>query len=267
MLISQKAKILIFLKDIIRTFDQKLFDAFFFRKYGKITTNKTTKYFECNFDYKVVSYYQKNNNKIAKLCDIYGSDKGEIEKDGHPYPWPSHTYADYYSVLFSHCRLIVKKVFECGLGTNNPNILSSMGISGKPGASLRVWRDFFPNAIIYGGDIDKDCLFQEKRIKTFYVDQTNPKSIKNFWQKVGTNSFDLIIDDGLHTFNAGSTLFLNSINKLSTLGIYIIEDVSLKDLIQYREFFKDTNYIVSYINLYRPNLPLNDNSLVVIRKS
>ena len=49
---------------------------------------------------------------------------------------------------------------------------------GKPGASLRVWRDYFPNAIIYGADIDKDILFAEERIKTFYIDQLDPVAIK-----------------------------------------------------------------------------------------
>ena len=46
-------------------------------------------------------------------------------------------------------------LIECGLGTNNINFKSSMGINGKPGASLRMWRDFFPSARIIGVDIDK----------------------------------------------------------------------------------------------------------------
>jgi hypothetical protein len=79
--------------------------------------------------------------------------------------------------LFSR-RQHIKKFFECGLGTNNPNLLSSMGSMGKPGASLRVWRDYFLNAIIYGADIDKDILFAEEKIKTFYIDQLDSVAIK-----------------------------------------------------------------------------------------
>ena len=74
---------------------------------------------------------------------------------------------------------------------------------------MRVWRDYFPNANVYGADIDKDILFSEERIKTFYIDQLNPSSIKDFWEKVNTKDFDLIVDDGLHTFKAGITLFKN----------------------------------------------------------
>ncbi len=122
---------------------------------------------------------QKNTtNPISLLCDKYGSDKGSILEKGHPYDWPPHTYSDYYHQLFSSRRQHIKKVFECDFRTNNPNLLSSMSSMGKPGASLRVWRDYFPNAIIYGADSDKDILFAEERIKTFYIDQLDPVAIK-----------------------------------------------------------------------------------------
>jgi hypothetical protein len=45
-----------------------------------------------------------------------------------------------------------------------------MSGGGKPGASLYVWRDFFPNAYIFGADIDKEVLFNDKRITTGYID-------------------------------------------------------------------------------------------------
>lgn len=53
-----------------------------------------------------------------------------------------------------------------------------MGQSGKSESYLRVWRDYFPNADVYGADIDKDVLREEQRIKTSHVDQTNEGSIK-----------------------------------------------------------------------------------------
>lgn len=206
------------------------------------------------------------NCQVSRLCDVYGPDKGKLLKGGHPYPWPSHTYADFYANLFSHCRNSVTKVFECGLGTNNPNLPSSMGISGKPGASLRVWRDFFSNATVYGADIDKDILFEEERIYTYFINQLDPVIIKSFWGEVGEADYDFMIDDGLHTFEAGSTLFLHSIDKLSRNGIYIIEDVYPYDLSRYKDFFQNKNYMVEYVCLFRPSLVLADNSLVVVRK-
>ena len=35
----------------------------------------------------------------------------------------------------------------------------------KQGASLRSWQEYFPNAMIYGGDIQEDTQFEENRIK------------------------------------------------------------------------------------------------------
>jgi hypothetical protein len=172
---------------------------------------------------------------------------------------------DFVSRHFDHCREHVKKVFECGLGTNTPNLASSMGVNGKPGASLRVWRDYFPAAQIYGGDIDRDILFEEDRIKTFYIDQTNPRSIREFWRLAGVGDFDLMVDDGLHTFAAGICLFENSIQKLSKNGFYMIEDIQPSDISLYASYFHELNYRVDLVSLYRPQHDLGDNSLVVVR--
>lgn len=217
--------------------------------------------------YKITSHYRKDpSNELARLCDTYGSDKGQLRALGHPYSWPSHTYTDYYSRLFGHSRQGVLKVFECGLGTNNPEIPSSMGVDGQPGASLRVWKDYFPNALVWGGDIDRESLFQEERISTHYINQLDAGSIREFWKAVAVTDFDFILDDGLHTFEAGSNLFTHSIEHLANSGIYVIEDVSLPDLAKYKEFFQDTEFLVDYVLLHRPKLGLGDNNLVVVRK-
>jgi len=142
-----------------------------------------------------------------------------------------------------------------------------MGSKGKPGASLRVWRDYFPNALVYGADIDREILFNENRIKTFFIDQLNPELIKNFWDLANIGNLDLIIEDGLHTFEAGVTLFSHSIDKLSESGIYIIEDVLQTDIKKCKDYFMNSEYFVTFIPMFRPNLPLSDNFLIEIRKS
>ena len=157
----------------------------------------------------------------------------------------------------------MKLVFECGLGTNNPDFQSNMTVNGMPGASLRVWRDYFKNAQIYGADIDKDILFQEDRIKTYYVDQLNTPSIENMWKNIGINNFDIIIDDGLHTSDANVNLFINSINKLKKNGIYIIEDVHILELNNIMEKLKKFN--PELIVLQNKNVKYQNNNLVLIR--
>ena len=215
---------------------------------------------------QISQYYSKNKNcYLASLCDQYGSDKGELKTTDHPYPWKSHTYTDFYSQLFDHCRKNVKFVFECGLGTNNIEVKSNMTTSGKPGASLRVWRDYFPNSKVVGVDIDKGCLFEEKRISTYFMDQTCPQSIKQVFSKF-KEKFDFIVDDGLHEYSAGRILFENSIDNLSDDGIYIIEDVKQHDVINYEKYFRDSEYRVNFIVMYRENDVLFDNTLIMIRK-
>ena len=75
------------------------------------------------------------------------------------------------------------------------------------------------------------------------------------------------VDDGLHTFKAGSTLFTHSIEYLSTNGVYVIEDVSIKDLLLYKLFFNTQTYNVEYVVLDRPGLNPTDNNLIVVRKN
>ena len=250
------------LKKVIRKFDKALQRYRYREKLAEQLEE-----LESGLDYKFVVYHKQNpHDLVSNLCDKYGSDKGEVKASGHPYLWPSHTYADFYSRLFSHCRQSVKRVFECGLGTNNPNLVSSMGADGKPGASLRMWRDFFPNATIYGADIDRDILFEEDRIQTFHIDQLDPKAITDYWKRVGVRDFDLMVDDGLHTFEAGSCLFEYSVPYLDKDGIYIIEDVYMNDLLRYKTFFSGREFVVDYVTMFRRDVSLEVNNLVVIRK-
>jgi hypothetical protein len=226
-----------------------------------------TKMLQDNSAFSYTVFYEKDQtNYLAELCDKYGSDKGEIKPTGHPYRWRSHTYADFMCSRFGHCRAMVERVFECGIGTNNPSLTGNMGSQGKPGASLRVWRDYFPNAMIFGADIDSTILFEEERIKTFYFDQTAKTSIAQLWQKIGVSDFQLMIDDGLHRFEAGICLFENSISKLADNGYYIIEDVLPYDMLRYKSYFSQTKLKVEYVQLYRPGIPLGDNQLVVISR-
>jgi hypothetical protein len=211
-------------------------------------------------------YVNNINNEISKLCEKYGSDKGYVEFDKKtPYAWKPHTYSNFYYQLFDHCKDNIRLVFECGIGTNNAAIPSNMTTSGKPGASLRVWRDYFKNAEIYGADIDDKILFLENRIKTFYVNQLETQSIEKMWLGIDKNNFDLIIDDGLHNFEAGMQLFKNSYSKLRNGGIYIIEDVGHNYFNKLLKSLKDFN--PEGIELTSKNYSqYYNNNLIIIRK-
>ena len=200
----------------------------------------------------------KNDQTLKKLMDYYGSDKGG--KNNH------HNFTDYYSEIFYSKRQSVKNFLEVGLGTNNENIPSNMGRSGKPLASIRAWRDYFTNAQIFGADIDHKILKNETRITTHYVDQTDPVSIKKMYDYFGVDKFDVILEDGLHEFSANIIFFENSIDYLDEKGTYIIEDIYYKDQKKFINYFKKSKYQFYMIDLYHKQNIAN-NCLIIIKKN
>lgn len=200
--------------------------------------------------------------KMCRVMTWHGSDKGR--------GW--HNYTTVYSVLFDKLRDQPLLIFELGLGTNNPKLLSNMGVNGRPGASLRGWRELFPHALIYGADIDRNVLFEEDRIKTFYCDQLDSVAIRDLWsQPLLQGGMDIIIDDGLHTFE-GNTSFLNgSLERLRRGGVFVIEDIGQEAIEKWHNQL-ETIYSKRFQNhefalVALPN-PLNklDNNLLIVRR-
>jgi SAM-dependent methyltransferase len=192
----------------------------------------------------------------------YGSDKGAVKPT-------RHNYSILYNSLFKSRFQEPVRIFELGLGTNNVSMASNMGADGKPGASLYAWRELFPKAQIFGADIDRNILFESERIKTFYCDQTSETSIKELW---GSNDlqdgFDIIIDDGLHTFEANQCFFENSSKKIRPGGYYIIEDILTNDKDKFKVGIKLWKKLYPHLTFSVELLPLDsntyDNNLLVI---
>ena len=146
--------------------------------------------------------------KLKNLFNQYGSDKVRS----------SLVYI--YLEIFSNFK--INSLFEIGLGTNNIKVRSNMGLDGKPGASLRAFRDYL-GIKIYGADVDKKILFEEKNIETYFIDQLETKTIKNIKKLIP--KLDLIIDDGLHQPDANLSVILDLLDHLNPNGILVIEDI------------------------------------------
>lgn len=157
------------------------------------------------------------SEQLAALFNQYGSDKASV-----------HNYHLLYGAILNSPNT-VNTVLEIGMGTNNEDVVSTMGREGHPGASLRAFRDFLPNARIYGADIDERILFSENRIETFFVDQTDLANTQQLFEKIG-QTFDLIIDDGLHAPNANISVLLAGLNYLNTGGCLVVEDIASSHL-------------------------------------
>ena len=202
--------------------------------------------------------------EMCRLMNRHGSDKGV----GGP-----HNYTPIYSALFGKLRDHQFRIFELGLGTNHAGFAANMGRDGIPGASLRAWKEFFPKALVYGADIDRSILFEEDRIMTFYCDQLESKAIQQLWsQPALQGGMDVIIEDGMHTFE-GSVSFLNgSINQLRPGGIYVIEDIAKEALGRWVDELEMTysrqfpNHDFALVELPH-SFKRNNNNLLIIRKA
>ena len=149
--------------------------------------------------------------ELKALFDKYGSDKS------------SNNYHYIYGPILKNVQEITG-ILEIGLGTNYTDVVSNMGVTGKPGASLRAFKDYLPNAQIYGADVDQRILFTEDRIQTYYVDQTNYGTLESL-DKTVPGDLDLIIDDGLHCPNANISVLTFALRKLKNNGWFVIEDI------------------------------------------
>jgi hypothetical protein len=152
--------------------------------------------------------------ELGRLFRLHGSDKSTL-----------HDYHTIYSSILSAKRSCKLNLLEIGIGSNNLDVPYNMGAWGKPGASLRAFREWAPDAEIFGADVDRRILFQEERISTFWVDQTNLQSLSDLASVLQRTNFDLIIDDGLHLPHANFNTLHAFLNLLKDDGVFVIEDI------------------------------------------
>ena len=152
----------------------------------------------------------------TELCELalkYGTDKC---------PALGHFYTPFYYEFLKDKRHSIKKVLEVGIG-------GKINIRYTPnhiiGPSLKMWRDFFPNAQIYGADYTPRLLFQDERIETFLCDARNKDDLVKLIGKTGSD-IDLFIDDADHKFSTQVDMCLNLMPLLKKDVIYCIEDIT-----------------------------------------
>ena len=152
-------------------------------------------------------------DSLSKLGKKYGTDK--IGK---------HNYLPVYYDLFKDRTNEIKKVLEIGVGE---------------GAGLRMWRDFFPKAVVYGAEIDLHrvtALMDEDRIHVHPCDQSKEADLNDFVRLTGKD-LDLVVDDGSHKPEDQVFTALYFLPLLKEGAIYVIEDVAdLNILAEFEEY-------------------------------
>lgn len=122
----------------------------------------------------------------------------------------NHDYLRRYSLHLRDRRFTARKVVEIGVQSEK---------------SINMWEEYFPNATIYGLDIDPACsAFAGGRKQIFIGDQCDQTFLLDFIRETG-GDFDVVIDDGLHTPYSMLRSFSFLYPALQSHGIYIIEDI------------------------------------------
>ena len=133
---------------------------------------------------------------LDELATKHDTDKGP---NGH---W----YTLHYDRIFGSFRTEVESVLEVGVGS---------------GASLKMWRDYFQGAMIYGVDMNPNGDMGA-RIATYEVEQTDCDRLREHLQD---KKLEIIIEDASHdqakTFKTLDCLW----PLLERKGWYVIEDM------------------------------------------
>ena len=142
-------------------------------------------------------------NYLQELGLLYNTDKSRIK-------YKNISYLDIYNQYFTNIREEVKTFVEIGI---------------LNGSSLKMWRDYFPNATIYGVDIDPRCkAYESDRIKIFIGSQNDVNFLNQLKEEIG--EIDVLIDDGSHITNHQITSFNVLYPAIKKSGFYIIEDLT-----------------------------------------
>jgi len=126
--------------------------------------------------------------------------------------YPMHNYLCKYEVFFSALRQLEFALCEIGVGR---------------GRSLRMWKEYFPNATIHGIDIRPECKdYEEERIKIHILDGESTKTA-DYLLGIALRPL-LLIEDGSHNFKGQKTALESIFPILLPGGYYIVEDMSMQ---------------------------------------
>ncbi len=115
----------------------------------------------------------------------------------------THGYLDNYAKYLESWR-------------NKKFVLLEIGVAS--GASIKMWREYFPNAKVYGIDNNPDCAGEG----IFIGSQTDVEFLNKVFAEIGAP--DIIIDDGSHVGQDMVDTFRMLFSIINSGGYYILED-------------------------------------------
>jgi hypothetical protein len=156
---------------------------------------------------------------LDNLASKHNTDKGP------------HMYTSRYSIYLESFRDIEFNILEIGV---------------YDGASIRMWKEYFPKANIIAIDIDPRCKqFEEDRITIHIGDQTDIAFLQDIVSKY--KHFEVIIDDGGHSWKQQIVSFETLFPVLTPGGLYFLEDMHTS----YRKGSTWDDYHITGVNYFK----------------
>lgn len=120
----------------------------------------------------------------------------------------NHSYiTDVYEELFAPYRQITSTILEIGA---------------YDGGSLFMWKEYFPNAMVYGIELTKRVEINDSRIKQIIASGYLPETLELIPKEL-----DIAIDDGPHTPESQITFMELYLKLIKPNGLLIIEDIAI----------------------------------------
>ena len=155
---------------------------------------------------EAMEHYQKHlegKHSLVALAQMFRTDK-----------WGSHYYAQHYHKHFFPLRNREVNLLEIGVGGYSHPL--------RGGASLRMWKAFFPKGNIFSIDVHDKSAIQEDRIRIFRGSQDDPAFLERMVAEIGR--LDIVIDDGSHMNRHVKDSFNILFPHLAIGGVYAVED-------------------------------------------
>lgn len=173
----------------------------------------------------------------------HDTDKASVANEPKGFEF-SHDYLRHYEFFFDRYRAEEFALVEFGC---------------YKGASMRMWKEYFPRAEIYGIDLDESVVqYEEDRIHILIGDATKVETYTMLKKALGGVRPFIIIDDASHAWSDQRRSLELFWKMLAPGGFYVVEDLECgskgayedypPDILDARPFF---NYVQDRCSLLR----------------
>ena len=123
-------------------------------------------------------------------------------------------------------------------------VLVEIGVLG--GASLRMWREYFPRGQIFGIDVDPETeAHTDERITVLIGSQSDQRFLDAVVERTGRP--DIILDDGSHLARDQITTLLHLWRHVKPGGTYVVEDLHTSYMSDYHMGWREPGTTAEFL--------------------